>query len=103
MAERQSSHRQDLERTVVNGNVQGERIGQRNALILGMTAILGGIGLIAFGRSAEGLASIIAAFAALASVFIYGRHQQNQERKRKREELDRAAREPRLPFDGNEQ
>lgn len=99
MAERQSSHRQDLERNVVNGNIRAEGVGQRNAFILGVITILGGIGLIALDKSSEGLVAIVVAFTALAGVFIVGRYKQSQERKQKREEVERAAKEPLLPFD----
>lgn len=99
MAERQSAHRQKLETAVISGNVRAETRGQVFAFILGMTAIVGGIGLIAVDRSAEGLGAIIAAFTGLAAVFIYGRYQQNRERERKRQELE-AARQP-PPYEGH--
>jgi uncharacterized membrane protein len=99
MAERQSAHRQELEATVVRGNVRAETRGQVFAFILGMTAIVGGIGLIAVDRSAEGLGAIIVAFTGLAAVFIYGRYQQNKERERKRQKLEAARQQPLLPVD----
>jgi hypothetical protein len=47
MAESQMQHRQSLESTVVNGNVTAQRRGQVMGFVLGLVAILGGIGLIA--------------------------------------------------------
>lgn len=98
MAERQQAHRQHLESTVVGGNVNAERRGQVFAFILGLIAILGGIGLIAFGKDALGIVSIITAFTALAGVFVYGRYQQARERAEKRREAREAAQQPDLPF-----
>jgi hypothetical protein len=55
--------------------------------------------LIAFDKDTQGLSAIIAAFGALAGVFVYGRLEQRRERERKREELRQAAENPRLPFE----
>ena len=94
MAESQSSHRQHLESTHSQGTQKTERRGQVFGFLLGMTAIVGGIGLIAFDKDAAGLASIIAALVSLAGVFIYGRWSQKQERQQKRDEF----REKQLPL-----
>lgn len=99
MAESQLRHRQDLEGAVVHGNVAAQRRGQNYAFILGLIAIVGGIGLIAFDKSTEGVVAIITAFTGLAAVFIYGRWQQSQERERKRLEMREAAAQPRLPLE----
>lgn len=99
MAESQLRHRQDLESTVVHGNVRAESRGQNYAFILGLLTIMGGIGLAVFDKSAEGLAMIVTAFSALAGVFVYGRWQQQREREQKRKEAREAAQAPRLPFD----
>jgi uncharacterized membrane protein len=99
MAEGQMRHRQALESAVVNGNVEAQRRGQVMGFILGLVAILGGIGLIAFDKDTQGLSAIITAFVALAGVFVYGRFEQRRERDRKREELRQAAENPRLPFE----
>ena len=101
MAESQMRHRQSLESAVVNGNITAQRRGQGMGFILGLVAILGGIGLIAFDKDASGLSAIITAFVALAGVFIYGRVEQRRERERKREELRQAAESPRLPFESS--
>ena len=101
MAESQMQHRQSLESAVVNGNVVAQRRGQSMGFILGLITILGGIGLIAFDKDAQGLAAIITAFVGLAGVFVYGRIEQRRERAQKREELSNAAENPRLPFDSN--
>jgi uncharacterized membrane protein len=87
MAENQAEHRQGLERHVIHSNASNERLGQIFAFILGLTAILGGVYLIANGQSGQGLTSIIAALGALAGVFVYGRHQQRREREQQRASL----------------
>ena len=99
MAESQLHHRQSLESSVVNGNVIAQKRGQVFAFVLGVIAIVGGIGLIAFDKSTQGLVAIITAFVTLAGVFIYGRMEQERERERRRRELDEAARQPRLPLE----
>jgi uncharacterized membrane protein len=98
MAESQQRHRQDLESAVVHGNVNAQNRGQWFGFIVAMTAVLGGLGLIAFDKSTEGLATIITAIAGLAGVFVYGRYVQHKERADKRRELEDAARQPRLPL-----
>ncbi len=97
MAESQLGHRQSLESVVVNGNALAQRRGQLFAFILGFIGIAGGIGLIAFDKSVSGLVSIITAFVALTSVFIYGRLEQERERERKRREARETTMQPRLP------
>lgn len=52
-----------------------------------MTAILGGIYLVKLGKSPEGLVSIIAALASLATVFVLGRRKQAKELKEKSDAL----------------
>lgn len=99
MAESQMRHRHGLESAVVNGNVEAQARGQLFAFALGLLAIGGGIGLIAFGKNTEGLVSIIAALTAYAGVFIYGKREQRLERDRKRRELREAEAQPRLPLE----
>lgn len=93
MAESQSEHRQHLEKSVIESNVKAEQRGQIFAFILGALAIVGGIGLIAFGKDVQGLVAIIGALASLAGVFIWGRWRQEKERERKRQDSD-----PQLPL-----
>lgn len=88
MAESQSAHRQELEKAVVLGNVTDAKRGQNYAFVLGVLAILCGSGLIAIGKTVEGLVAIIGALGTLAGIFIWGRLRQEKERQRKREELE---------------
>ena len=85
LAESQSAHRQELEKTVVRANVAAERRAQHSAFFLGVLVItIGGV-LIYFDKDVQGLAAILGTLATLAGVFVYGRYQQAQERKRKAE------------------
>jgi uncharacterized membrane protein len=58
MAERQSTHRQELERLVVQSNCGAQKRGQWFAFILALVVISGGVFLLAQGRSIEGFATI---------------------------------------------
>jgi uncharacterized membrane protein len=88
MAERQSAHRESLEAKVVEGNIASQERGSIFAFIICLVALIGGFMLIATGKSASGLATIITSLAALASVFVYGKYQQRKERQAKSEVLD---------------
>lgn len=70
MAEDQSSHRRRIESR-----------GQIFGFVLVLVAIVGGIGLILDGRSAEGLVPLIGALAGLAGIFVYGEYRAHQARR----------------------
>ena len=80
LAEKQSDHRQTLERTKINSDIKSERIGTVLGFILVMTAILGGVYLILHDKDTSGLVSILGSLVTLAGVFIYGRQAQRKER-----------------------
>ena len=84
MAEKQASHRQELERAVVNSNISNERRGQWLAFA---TAVLfGGAGtyLIATGKSTEGLVAIIGPLVGLVAVYFRGVKKRDAELESKR-------------------
>ena len=83
MAEKQSDHRQDLEKLELRVGISSERLGAVLAFLVVMSAIFGGLYLITIGKDAMGMAAIISSLAALAGVFVYGRHAQMKERDRK--------------------
>lgn len=89
MAERQSAHRQELERNHIGSSSLVERRGQIFAFLITGIAIAGGTYLISIGKDASGLTSIITALAALAATFIYGKHIESKERERKRRPFER--------------
>jgi uncharacterized membrane protein len=88
MAERQGTHREHLEKCVVEGNVQAQKLGSVFGFIVAMTAVVGGIYLISIGKSTAGLVAVIGSLASLVGVFIYGKHQQAKERSQKSQTLD---------------
>jgi len=88
MAEKQSSHRQELERSHLDAGHQTEHRGQVFAFVIALAAILGGVYLISIGKDGTGLAAIIAALVALVGVFIYGKYAQTKELEQKRRPLE---------------
>jgi uncharacterized membrane protein len=80
MAEKQSTHRESLEAKVIDGNIRSQRRGQTQAFILALVVILGGIYLMATGKSGWGFAAIITSLTSLVSIFAIGRRQQGNER-----------------------
>jgi uncharacterized membrane protein len=91
MAEKQSDHRQQLERKVVDSNTFTQKVGPILGFIVAMTAVVGGIELVLKGKDGYGLAAIITALASLAGVFIYGKHEQRKQLDAKAEEFVKPA------------
>jgi hypothetical protein len=87
MAEQQATHRQELETAVVNGNILSERIGQISGFIISMSAIWGGVWLIAHDKNTQGFIAILGALGSLVGIFVYGRWQQKAERQRKAQDV----------------
>jgi uncharacterized membrane protein len=87
MAEKQSAHREYLEKRVVDGNVSNQTRGSYFGFTISLVAILGGVWLIAHGKSTEGLVAIITSLGGLVSVFFYSKYQQKKERTQKSEAL----------------
>jgi uncharacterized membrane protein len=80
MAERQSIHRESMEAQVVSGNVALQKQGNNRAFILALVVILGGIYLMATGKSGWGFAAIITSLTSLVSVFAIAKADQRRER-----------------------
>lgn len=80
MADRQSIHRQELEKSVVLGNQKRSNQGQIFAFILGLTGILGGLYLVSIGKDVQGFGTVIGAIATLVGIFVYGRKAEANER-----------------------
>lgn len=99
MAESQQKHRQSLESVVVLANVAAQSRGQVFAFLLAAVAISGGIWLIANDKNAAGLTSMISAVAGLLAVYVWGRVEQGRERTRKRQEIQDATGQGRLPLE----
>jgi len=88
MAERQSAHREQLEKSVISANIESQKRGSWFAFIICMTAIIGGVYLIAIGKNGYGLASIIGSLATLAGVFFFGKRKEEKELRQKSEALE---------------
>ncbi len=91
MAERQGSHRQTLESQVINSNIANERLGKILGFIICVLAISGGIYAVVLGKSAMGIAAIVAPLGALVAVFIYGKSEQKKNLKGRQQAIIEAA------------
>jgi uncharacterized membrane protein len=80
MVERQELHRHELENMVINSDCKNARLGLHYGLIIGMTAVVGGIVCTLLGHEIGG--SIIGGIglAGLVSVFVYGSKLKREER-----------------------
>jgi uncharacterized membrane protein len=83
MAENQSQHRRELESTVIGSEIANSRLGLHYGLIIGLTAIIGGVICIMAGHETGG--SIIggAGLSGLVGVFVYGSRQRRKEREKR--------------------
>lgn len=88
MAERQSAHRQEIEKTVIKSKSISEIAGVIFAGLIASAVIAGGLFLIYSGLSVEGFISILAALGSLVGVFVYGTRSERAEREAKRKQGD---------------
>jgi uncharacterized membrane protein len=88
--ESQSQHRQELERTVITGNVAMARRGQWIGGGLAAIAMLGGIGLLILGRDIQGYVLLVGEAVSFGYVWMTGRNKQQAELEEKRKALERA-------------
>jgi uncharacterized membrane protein len=70
-ADRQSTHRQYMERQLVAADIKFTGRGLNYGFLIALVALIGGFGLIALGKSAEGLVPVILAVTTLVGAFIY--------------------------------
>jgi|HubBroStandDraft_6_1064221.scaffolds.fasta_scaffold73669_5 uncharacterized membrane protein len=87
MAEKQSQHRQFVERQVVEANLTSERLGQIFAFVLGLLGLVGGLALAYTGRLTAGLIIFLSILSSFVSIFIVGRRAQAKEREGKVDKL----------------
>jgi uncharacterized membrane protein len=83
MAEENSRHRREMERTALDTNRALALRGQWFGFGICLLAIGGGIGLAAIGRDIAGLGSVVSALVGLVTLFIVGRARQEAERREK--------------------
>lgn len=88
MAERNAVHRQELEKTVVHGNVAAQKLGQIFAFILALVVMGAGAWLVHEGKTTLGLWIMLGDVTALAAVFLGARWMQKREREQRRRELE---------------
>ena len=83
MAESQSKHRQDLELTVINSDIEKSLRGLIFGLVIGLAAVVGGTICTITGHQIGG--SIIGGggLTGLVSVFVYGSRSRRQEREQR--------------------
>lgn len=88
MAEDQSKHRQDLERTVIKARARDSLYGIISAAILCITTILCGTFTVLNGHEVSGAFLGTAGLAGLAGVFVYGTRENRKERESKLKNLE---------------
>jgi uncharacterized membrane protein len=87
MAEGQATHRQGLERAVVNGNIRAQARAQRYGLVIILAVVAVGAWLMSQGKDGYGFGTILAGLASLVGVFMWGRYRQERERREKAEQF----------------
>jgi uncharacterized membrane protein len=87
MADRQSRHRQSLERLVIESDVRRSKTGLRAGLAVCLTGILVGGSLVYLGHDAAGAAITAVPTAGLIGVFVYGTASRRREREEKTDKL----------------
>lgn len=83
MAERQSAHRQEIEKRVIDGNCRAQSRGQIFGFALAFMVIAGGVYLLAQGKSIEGFSAIILAGGSIIGALVFSRFEQKNEREQK--------------------
>ena len=80
MAERQSEHRKDLERRVIESNCKSQERGQILGAVLAGIVLVGGFFLIASDKSTTGISLIVGDAITIIGAFVYSRRRQARER-----------------------
>lgn len=80
MAESQSQHRQEMEKTVIQSDTKNSRLGLHYGLAIGLTAIICGSTCILQGHHFSGSFIGGGGIIGLVGVFVYGSRQRRKER-----------------------
>lgn len=96
MAEKQSDHRQYLEKRVIDADMTRAYLGVICAFIITMTVIISGFYLVLNDHSVAGTIFTSLGLAGLAGTFIYGTQSRKEERQR-RDEKNRALTQQQSP------
>ncbi len=108
MAEDQSTHRRDLEKTVVGGEQFRANKGLWFGFIIGMTTIVGGLFLIYFDKQWQGFIFSLGGLVALVGTFIFGKKEKESDLSQKEKgllervaELEKRLDKNKIIIDGN--
>lgn len=85
IAETQTAHRIAMESTVIRGDSKRSYLGLLAGFVLSTMVTAGGIYLIAVGHDWAGVGLVGMNLSGLATVFVYGSHARQAERRRKME------------------
>lgn len=85
--EKQTNHRIEIEKKVVDSNIRNEKRGSWFAFIITMSALIGGFTLTAFGFKIYGVITAVASLFSLVGVFISGKLISVKEIKNKKETI----------------
>ncbi len=80
--ERESDHRQQMEKAVVRSRISIQSRGQIIGAIISVIVLVAGIVFVATGRDTTGLVAILAPLAVLVGAFVYGEVKSRAERAR---------------------
>lgn len=86
MAEQQASHRQEIEKKVVESKSRAEILGVVFAGVIVLAVAIGGIFLIYTGHGIAGFSALITGLGGVAVTFVYGTRSERRERAEKRSE-----------------
>ena len=75
----EAGHRHAMESKVVDSSMRSESRGQIFGFVIGMTALIGGIGLMAFDKSITGVATSLSALVTLVGVFVWSKRQKSRQ------------------------
>ena len=84
MAESQTRHRQELEKSVVRNGVVLSYLGWGSAFFMGVAGLSVASYLMYLGRELGGGAAFVSSLAVLAGLFVYGKREQNKDLAAKR-------------------
>lgn len=94
MAKSQSQHRQQVETKVIDADIELRRRGQHYGFAIAMTVILGGLVVIAMGRSLAGFGTVLVGLVSLVGLFVYSRRRASHELEEKRKGLEQPPVDP---------
>ena len=88
MAEKQSSHRQNMEDRMLAENIKVSKRGQLFAFVLTIIILLFGMYLVVTGKDVQGFITIVTVVTGLAGLFVYNRVSERKELEEKKKEIE---------------